>query len=193
MYALVVFESMFGNTQRIAKAVAQGLASRMDVRVTEVGEAPGVIGGDVAMLVVGGPTHAFGMSRKGTRESAAQQAADKSLVSPGAGIREWLATVRATHPKVTVAAAFDTRVARPRMPGSAARAAHRRLGKLHFRVMAPRSFYVMGGQGPLVDGEVERARHWGEQLASRFVELGSPFTVERPEEQRRHGEDAGSQ
>ncbi len=54
--ALVVFESMFGNTEAIARAVADGL------------------GGGAEVDVVGGPTHAFGMSRPSTRRSAAQQA-----------------------------------------------------------------------------------------------------------------------
>ena len=56
MYALVVYESMFGNTRQIAEAVAEGLGSAMEVRVVEVGTAPPVVGEDVALLVVGGPT-----------------------------------------------------------------------------------------------------------------------------------------
>ena len=70
---LVVFESMFGNTQVIASSVADGLAPRMQVDLMEVGVAPTALDGDVDLLVVGGPTHAFGMSRPGTRQLAAQQ------------------------------------------------------------------------------------------------------------------------
>jgi len=164
MRALVVFESMFGNTRAIANAVADGLTSRMSVDVVEVGAAPRVIGDDVGLLVVGGPTHAFGLSRPNTRQSATQQA-DRPVVSAGIGLREWLAAV---HGSASVAAvAFDTRVNKPRVPGSAARGAQKRLRQRGFRIVASaKSFYVTGTPGPLVDAEPERARRWGEQLAS---------------------------
>ena len=74
MRARVVYESMFGNTQVIAQAVAEGLAMNMTVDLEEVGSAATEMSGDVGLLVVGGPTHAFGMSRERTRESAAEQA-----------------------------------------------------------------------------------------------------------------------
>jgi hypothetical protein len=164
MRALVVFESMFGNTQAIANAVADGLASRVSVEVVEVGVAPGVLGDDLGLLVVGGPTHAFGLSRPDTRRSAAQQA-DRPVVSAGIGLREWLAAV---HPPASVAAvAFDTRVDKPWLRGSAARSAQKRLRRRGFRIAgAAKSFYVTGTTGPLVEAELERARRWGEQLAS---------------------------
>jgi hypothetical protein len=165
MTALVVFESMFGNTQVIADAVAEGLARHLPVEQVEVGAAPTVIGGEVELLVVGGPTHAFGLSRPGTRQSAAQQAED-GLVSAGIGLREWLGVLRKGAADVA-AAAFDTRISRPRLPGSAAAAADKRLRRLGFRRMAPpTSFYVEGTTGPLLDGEAERARRWGEALAA---------------------------
>lgn len=75
MRAMVVYESMFGNTQLIADAIAEGLSSRAEVERTAVGDAATTIGDDVALLVVGGPTHAFGMSRSATRQSAAEQGA----------------------------------------------------------------------------------------------------------------------
>jgi flavodoxin len=67
MHAIVVYESMFGNTQRVAEAVAAGIAAHMTVELIEVGAAPTQIGEDVGLLVVGGPTHAFGLSRQSTR------------------------------------------------------------------------------------------------------------------------------
>lgn len=162
MRALVVFESMFGNTQEVAEAIADGLSGRMQVELVEVGAAPADVGDEVALLVVGGPTHAFGMSRPGTRQDAARQASD-GLVSRGIGLREWLA--RLQRRTGVAAAAFDTRVSRPRLPGSAARAAEKRLRQLGFRVVAPAaSFYVEGTLGPLLEGEWERARRWGEQV-----------------------------
>ena len=55
MRALVVYESMYGNTRDVAKAVADGLATRMPVQLTEVGTAPTVLGDDIGLLVVGAP------------------------------------------------------------------------------------------------------------------------------------------
>lgn len=165
MTVLVVFESMFGNTKLIADAVAEGLAQHLPVEQVEVGTAPTVIGGEVELLVVGGPTHAFGLSRPGTRQSAAQQT-EAGLVSAGIGLREWLGVLQKGAADVA-AAAFDTRINRPRLPGSAAAAADKRLRRLGFRSVAPpTSFYVEGTTGPLLDGEAERARRLGEALAA---------------------------
>ena len=164
MRGLVVYESMFGNTQMIADAVADGLSRRMRVDAVEVGDAPTKLDDDVALLVVGGPTHAFGMSRPRTRQDAAKQASGE-LVSKRIGMREWLAALQA--PRGMAAATFDTRVSKPHLPGSAARAAEKRLRRLGFRIAAPaESFYVEGTLGPLLDGERDRAAHWGEQLGA---------------------------
>lgn len=171
MRALVVYESMFGNTKTIAEAVAGGLSTRLSVDLVEVGAATGSMTADVGLLVVGGPTHAFGMSRPGTRQSAAQQAGSAPLVSGGIGLREWLDDIHSGGRQVA-AAAFDTRV--PRVPGSAANAAHKRLRRLGFQLIArPASFYVVGSPGPLRSGEEDRARRWGEQL-------GADFTARQP-------------
>ncbi|MFD1546055.1 flavodoxin family protein [Nonomuraea guangzhouensis] len=166
MYALIVYESMFGNTKQIAEAVAEGLATAMRTEVLEVGSAPASVEEDVGLLVVGGPTHAFGMSRASTRQSAAQQG---RVLSQGQGVREWLATVQTPSARLA-SAAFDTRIAKPRMPGSAARGVAKRLRRLGLALAAPaESFYVTGTQGPLVAGEMERARQWGEGLGSSFL------------------------
>ncbi|MGP3915962.1 flavodoxin family protein [Nonomuraea sp. 10N515B] len=167
MDALVVYESMYGNTKQIAEAVAEGLASRLRAEVVEVGSAPFVVEPEVGLLVVGGPTHAFSLSRASTRQSAAQQATGP-LISPGIGVREWLGAL-CTPSAALGSAAFDTRIAKPRMPGSAARGIAKRLRRVGIGAVAPaQSFYVTGGQGPLVEGEVERARQWGESLAASF-------------------------
>ncbi|HEX5937910.1 MAG TPA: flavodoxin domain-containing protein [Actinomycetota bacterium] len=160
--ALVVFESMFGNTQTIAEAVAEGLSSRIPTDLLEVGAASDVLT-DVDLLVVGGPTHAFGMSRPRTREDATRQAGGH-VVSERTGLREWLTSVKRSTGTVA-AAAFDTRIEKPRVPGSAAHGAEKRMRKLGFRIAAPsESFYVTGVAGPLVDGEADRALRWGQEL-----------------------------
>ncbi|MEU8246635.1 flavodoxin domain-containing protein [Nonomuraea sp. NPDC048916] len=167
MYALIVYESMYGNTKQVAEAVAKGVATAMRAEIVEVADAPASPPEEVALLVVGGPTHAFSMSRESTRKSAAEQA-QGSLVSRGRGIREWLAALRVA--RGTPAATFDTRVAKPHLPGSAARAAAKRLRRLGLPLIAPaQSFFVTDSQGPLVEGELDRARRWGETLAGRFA------------------------
>ncbi|MEU4541696.1 flavodoxin domain-containing protein [Streptosporangium sp. NPDC023825] len=168
MRALVVFESMFGNTQAIAEAVADGLSTRMEVDLVEVGDAPMSVPGDVDLLVVGGPTHAFGMSRPSTRQSAAQQAeqATTELVSKGRGLREWLATL-GDQSRAVAAAAFDTRIKNPWIPGSARRGVEKNLRGQGFAILTgSQSFYVSGTPGPLLEGETGRARQWGVTLAS---------------------------
>ncbi len=166
--ALVVYESMFGNTQTIAEAVADGLSSRIPTDLLEVSAASDVLADDVELLVVGGPTHAFGMSRPRTREDATRQAGGH-VVSERTGLREWLASLERRTGNVA-AAGFDTRIDKPRVPGSAARGAEKRLRKLGFRIAAPsESFYVTGVAGPLVDGETERAHIWGQELGEDFA------------------------
>lgn len=164
MKALVIYESMFGNTRQVAEAVAEGMGGRFDVTVTEVGGAPRQVPDDVAILVVGGPTHAFGMSRARTRESAGTQGADRDAASHG-GIREWISTVQV--PERTAVATFDTKVTSPRLPGSAASSAQRRLRHRGLVPAArPETFYVTGTAGHLDDGELDRAKAWGSTLAS---------------------------
>lgn len=163
MKALVVYESMFGNTEEIANAIGAGLAEQMEVDVQAVALAPRTLPSDVELLVIGGPTHAFSMSRQSTREEAVKQGAHST---PSIGLREWLQALP-HHAGTATVTTFDTRVDSVRhLPGSAAKSAARRVrwhGFLH--VERGESFYVRGTEGPLVDGETERARDWGRQLA----------------------------
>jgi hypothetical protein len=164
MRAVVVYESMFGNTKTIAEAVADGMSTVLPVELMEVGKAPEVFPEDVGLLVVGGPTHAFGLSRPDTRRTAVGEAG-RDIEAARVGLREWLAALRFTL-SATAVATFDTRIHRPHLPGSAARAAERRIRQRGFRVVArAESFYVNGTEGPLLDGETQRARLWGEQVA----------------------------
>lgn len=164
MQAMVVYESMFGNTEKIARAIAAGLSAHMSVKAIEVGLAADEINGDVDLLVVGGPTHVFGMSRPSTREDAAKQAGH-DVVSSRVGIREWLEDLPRPSRHVQ-AAAFDTRVRKPQVPGSAAHAAERRLRRYKYPIARrAECFWVEGTPGPLSDGELDRARRWGEELA----------------------------
>jgi len=164
MRALVVVESVFGNTREIADAVADGLSTCAQVDLVDVGDAPEAVRSDVDLVVVGGPTHAFGMSRPSTRDDARSRAG-RGQPSRGIGIREWIARLEPVPPGL-LTATFDTRIASPRLPGSAAHAAHQRLRRLGCKMLAPsQSFWVDGTTGPLVADEPERARAWGWELA----------------------------
>jgi hypothetical protein len=165
MRALVVYESMFGNTQEVAEAVAAGLSGTFEVEVKEIADAPATLPAGVDLLVLGGPTHAFGLTREQTRQDAAGRREDP-LVSRGPGLREWLEglVLPATTSATPSAATFDTRIAKPRFPGSAAKGASRRLRRLGFRLVESESFWVKDVTGPLIDGEPERARAWGEHV-----------------------------
>ncbi len=160
--ALVVYESMYGNTEALARAIADGLTEAgYAVTTTEVGDAPTAFTG-FDLVVAGGPTHTFGMTRPATREEAAAKGSTP-LVSTGIGLREW---IEALEPDATVAVAtFDTRIRRPRVPGSAARAARKHLRQHGFRAVDPAAdFWVEGTEGPLSEGEEDRARAWAADL-----------------------------
>ena len=161
MSTLVVYESMWGNTRAVAEAVAERLGE--EVTLVDVADAPGRLPADLDLLVVGGPTHAFSMSRASTRRDAVGKGADSRDVERG--IREWLGTVVAAEP-VDVAT-FDTRVGSVKhLPGSAAKAAGRDVRRHHLgRLVATASFFVDDMDGPLSDGELDRARAWGASLA----------------------------
>jgi flavodoxin-like protein len=170
--ALVVYESMFGNTETIARAVGAGLATSMHVDVRDVCECAAELTREEDLIVAGGPTHAFSMSRPSTRAEAVKQgaAADRCR----RGLREWLEALDKGDHQAPIAT-FDTRVEKVRrLPGSAARKALR-VGRAHgFRTLGSVSFYVADTAGPLINGEVERARDWGHRLAANCATAPVP-------------------
>ncbi|MEP7088506.1 MAG: hypothetical protein ABI776_00255 [Nocardioidaceae bacterium] len=169
MKALVVYESMFGNTEAVARAVASGLGEHLAVHLCEVSKAPTPITELVDLIVVGGPTHAFSLSRPATREQALGQGATQG--EQNLGLREWLAGLH-KGPHSEVVAAFDTRVDHARrLPGSAAKKAEKVVRALGYAPAGRESFWVEDTRGPLVPGELERAAAWGRSLA---VDLTAP-------------------
>jgi Flavodoxin len=168
MTALIVVESSFGNTRDIAEAIHDGLAQHVDVDLVDVADAPAQIPDSVDLLVVGGPTQAFGMSRSQTREDAVSRGAHPTTTK--VGIREWITSLTADghHPPVVT---FDTRTKHRWVPGSAAAQAAAALADHDFPSAAPReSFRVEDIQGPLLPGEVDRAREWGHRLGTEVVD-----------------------
>lgn len=173
MRAVVVYESMFGNTHVVAERIAEGIGEHCEVEVLPVGEAITQILADVDLLVVGGPTHAHGMSRHATRSAAAKQAdEDEELTAEpgldGPGLREWFRALPKDHG--TPAAAFDTRFdASPMLTGRAAKTIAKQLHRHGFiLVIEPESFLV-DQQNHLVDGEAARAVTWGDAVIGHLA------------------------
>jgi hypothetical protein len=169
MRALVVYESMWGNTERVAQAIAAGLRESMEVESVAVAQAPADPGPEVGLIVAGGPTHAFSMSRARTRADALERGAEHG--GSAFGLREWLDRLpTGQHPQRI--ATFDTRVTQMRrLPGSAAKAAAKVAHRHGFeRAEHVESFYVDDMEGPLLEGELTRATEWGRQIAADIVD-----------------------
>lgn len=175
MHAIVVYESIYGNTHAIAEAVAEGLGGVPVLPAHAVAEHQGPLD----LLVVGGPTHMHGMATDRSRHVAADAAPEEgsSRVEPDAteppGLRSWLDDLSpdAAHH----AAAFDTRLHKAAwVTGSAARGIARRLRKHGIDVLDTESFLVEGSEGPVEAGELERARAWGAKLSQ------SPELIVKP-------------
>ncbi len=166
MRTLVVFESIYGNTRAIAEAVAEGVGG---ADVASVPSAPADLA-DVDLLVVGGPTHMHGLATNRSRQMAAEGAHEDrgTHVEPdaaeGPGLRTWLADL--PDRKAGRAATFDTRLDKaPWVTGIASRGIAKRLGRHGYEIVASESFLVADSEGPLEEGELERARAWGAELA----------------------------
>ena len=166
--ALVVYESIYGNTRAVAEAIAEGIGDGADARPPGEVDAATLDGAD--LLVVGGPTHMHGLTSSMSRSMAAKAAEEESDVeldpaaTAGPGLREWLSGLSNAGAR---AAAFDTRIDRsPTLTGTAARGIAKRLRRRGYELIAvPESFFVDDSEGPLAEGELERARRWGQALA----------------------------
>ncbi|HYO42498.1 MAG TPA: flavodoxin domain-containing protein [Candidatus Limnocylindrales bacterium] len=183
MNALVVYESLFGNTHAIAEAIADGLRRHGEVRVVPVGEATADLVAWAGLVIAGGPTHAHGMSRSRSREDGLARAAkpDSTLVldpaASGAGLREWLDALAKVGG--TPAAAFDTRVAGPALlTGRASSAIANGLRKRGFRLATESESFLVDTHTDLVAGEIERATAWGEGIAALVADAG-PSVADR--------------
>ena len=168
MKALVVFESMWGNTEQVARAIAAGLEESMEVVTADVGHAAADPDPDFGLIAAGGPTHAFSMSRPATRAEAHNRGAPHG--DDTVGLREWLDRLPAGHHQQVVAT-FDTRVDKVRhLPGSAAKSAAKSAHRHGYpRAAHAESFYVHDTEGPLLEGELDRATAWGRELARKVA------------------------
>lgn len=176
MRAVIVYESMYGNTREIAEAIAAGVHEAQPdatVRCLPTTAAHADVTRQADLLVVGGPTHMRGMSSGLSRRLAVmteakkaghrEQAHEAVTTAEGPGLRAWFHNLPKTEPG-THAAAFDTRADIKHAGGAADGIAHR-LTHHHYDLMVkPEGFIVEESDGPLRAGELERAKAWGATL-----------------------------
>jgi len=140
MRALVIYDSQFGNTEQVSRAIGQVLDVSMEVIIRRAGYVDTAHLQEADIVVVGSPTHRWGMSR---------------------AIKDFFRGLKGRRFEGKCAAAFDTRF-RSRFSGSAAKKIDGQLRKLGFQVVAsPFGAYVEGREGPLKEGEIERAKVFG--------------------------------
>jgi hypothetical protein len=178
MQAVVVYESMFGNTRAIADAIGIGLADTFDVVVVPVAQADSAQVSDADLVVVGGPTHAHGMSRASTRLGAVKQAVEPGggvTLEPyasGDGVREWLGSL-GTSRGHGMAAAFDTRMQGPAaLTGRASKGISHALRRQGYELISDPESFLVTRRNTLVAGEQDRAREWGVALADKLALVG---------------------
>ncbi|MFH2109795.1 MAG: flavodoxin family protein [Candidatus Bathyarchaeota archaeon] len=137
---------MYGNTEKIAKAIGEGVAGDVEVLRSDEADFSKLEAFD--LVIVGSPTH-------GGR--------------PTPAMRDFLS--RAPEPmfKGTKVAAFDTRGAN-KLVGvfgyAGERIGNSLKGKGGRLVVSPEGFYVKGTKGPLKEGELERAAGWGKGIVN---------------------------
>ena len=160
MQTLVIYDSKFGNTEKIAHAIGRGISSVSEVRVATTFEATQTLASRPDLVLVGGPTQNHG---------------------PSAGLREFVKNAPAAIRGVPTGC-FDTRYRGPiLLMGSAASAVAKDLAKSGTTLVAPAESFFIVRHGPmelqtLEPGEIERAEAWGRALATsiRSAALVSP-------------------
>lgn len=171
MRALVVYESMFGNTHTVAEHIAEGIETVFEARLVTVHDASPMEIAEADLIVVGGPTHVHGMSSERSRAGAADIAAtdddlDLDPDAPGTGLRDWFRDLAADAGTGRLAAAFDTRVhASTLITGQASSGIAKRLRSHGFDLVAERESFFVDKSNHLEPGEAERATAWGRRVA----------------------------
>lgn len=147
MKTLVVYDSVYGNTEQIAKAIGGAISG--EVKVVNAGEAdPAELEG-IDLFIVGSPT-------QGGRATQAMQ--------------DFLNKIPKSSIKGINAAAFDTRISTKFVGifGYAAGRTAKQLEKDGAKLMTPpEGFFVKGTKGPLKEGEEERAANWVKEILER--------------------------
>jgi flavodoxin I len=150
MKTLVIYDSEFGNTAQIAQAIAGVLRDHGVVRLVPVAEAETLTLDGVDLLAMGGPTQAHGVTT---------------------ALTAWLANLPRGAAQGIAAVTFDTRFRKAAwLTGSAAHTLGKRLEQHGCHMLVPpESFFVSGREGPLEDGELERAAAWTREIVARIA------------------------
>jgi len=144
MKALIVYDSVYGNTEKIARAIAEAITPSNEVKVVQAGEANPSELASIDLLIVGSPTHG------GRPTPAVQDLLNKVPKLQGINV-----------------AAFDTRSQSKlaKVFGNAAGRIARNLEKKGGNLIAsPEGFFVTSSKGPLKEGELERAAGWAKGM-----------------------------
>ena len=142
MNTLVIYDSQFGNTKRIAQAIADTLRAFGQAQAVRVDPARQVSLQAVDLLIVGSPTQGF---------------------RPTLAMQSFLGNVSSSSLGGLAVACFDTRFRGSLWKSSAAPRMARQLRTLGVEpIVPPESFFVkaMKKEGPLLAGEVVRAASW---------------------------------
>ncbi len=159
MRAIVVYESHWGNTAAVARAIAEGIGA--EARAISTAEATAESVFDADLIVAGAPLLGFSLPTDAMVEGLAKEASPTPPDLAHPSMRAWLESLPRGSGR---AAAFETRVWWS--PGSAAKAILQRLENAGYRPAAkPQKFVVKGRYGPLKEGEIEKAKAWGAELA----------------------------
>jgi hypothetical protein len=164
MRAIVVYESHWGNTEAIARAIADGFGP--EARALTTDEATGAVLADADLIVAGAPLVAFGLTSDKMFESIAAETG-RAPSRPDLSHPTMAVWVKRLPRGKGYSAAFETRMRWS--PGGASGAIDRGLEGAGYQPLGKgRRFLVKGKYGPLRDGELERARQWGADLAERL-------------------------
>ena len=146
MKTLIVYDSVYGNTEKIAQAIGGAITG--EAKAVRVGEVNSIKLKTINLLIVGSPTH-------GGR--------------PTPAIQDFLNKVSKSAIRDVHVAAFDTRLSM-RLVGIFGYAAERIADSLKRNggnlIAPPEGFFVKGKEGPLKEGELERAASWAKTIAT---------------------------
>ena len=148
MNTLIVYDSKFGNSEKIAEAIAETLNSYGQAKTVLADKADQQELSDTDLLIIGSPTQAW-------RPTKPIQSFIKNIPKE---------TLNGMH-----VAGFDTRFQKIRLlTGSAARVIAKRLEKKGGKLLLPpESFFVSGMEGPLIEREEKRASKWAKAIAEK--------------------------
>ena len=154
MNTLIICFSKFGNTRKIAAAIAETLESKGPVRVISTDQLAVSDLNDVDLVMMGSPTHRMNLPE---------------------AVRPMFDTLPRRILRDTPVAAFDTsyKMSWWLARFTAARKLDRKLRKLGGkRVIPPETFHVEGREGPLYEGEIGRAKTWAESILGQLATWG---------------------